>query len=216
MLVGGIDEAGRGPVIGSLVMAGAVIDEEDLPKLKQLGVKDSKLLSAKKREALYDELLKLVTYKVHIITPEQIDAAVLSTTGHNLNWLEADNAAAIINALTLDKVIIDCPSPNRVAYRKYILKRVKTKKIDVVAEHKADRNHVIVGAASIIAKVIRDRELEKLKHLYHVEFGSGYMSDPTTQVFLQKHYKDYPFFRKSWSSWIEQHEKKKQRRLGEY
>jgi len=100
VLICGIDEAGRGPVIGPLVMAGVLVDEADLPKLKNIGVKDSKLLTEDKRNELFPKILKIVKkYQIVVVEPEEIDKAVRGHDGLNLNWLEARKSAEIINKL---------------------------------------------------------------------------------------------------------------------
>ena len=117
----GIDEAGRGPIIGSLFIAGTMFKEEDIEKLRKLGVKDSKLLIHKKREELRKKIEKIaVKYKIIQVKPQEIDEAVESEDHMNLNWLEAHKTAEIINALEPDKAIVDCPSPNLVNYKGYL------------------------------------------------------------------------------------------------
>ena len=124
MLILGIDEAGRGPVLGPLVMAGALLREEDVVSLKELGMKDSKLLSPEKREVLEKEIHKIaVNFTLEIVEPLNIDAAIKS--GLNLNWLEGNMAVAIINRLKPDTAIIDCPSPNIQAYKEYLILRTE-------------------------------------------------------------------------------------------
>src|SRR3989344_2545419 len=109
----GVDEARRGPVIGPLIISGVIIEEKDEIKLKKLGVKDSKLLTPKKREELYPKILEIVKrYKIVEVSPSEIDAA-LESQELNLNWLEAHKTAQIINELKPDKAFIDCPSPNK-------------------------------------------------------------------------------------------------------
>jgi ribonuclease HII len=193
----GIDEAGRGPVLGPLVMAGAMIDDEK--KLENLGIKDSKLLLPHKREEIYPKLIKLVKYKIIILEPEEIDAA-LKSPNLNLNWLEAQTSAQIINHLKPKRAIIDCPSNNVESYHDYLKKIVKTK-TELILEHKAE-SHLIVAAASIIAKVTRDKEIEKLKKKIKIDFGSGYMTDEKTVNFLKEHHQKHPeLFRKTWASY---------------
>lgn len=213
-LIVGIDEAGRGPVIGPLVIAGAAIEEKDRIKLQELGVKDSKLLTPKQREYLYDKILAIVKNKIIIIPPNEIDAAVESET-LNLNWLEAIKSVEIIAALKPDKAILDCPSNNIKAYTNYIknLLSDKGKQIEIICEHKADVNHIEVAAASILAKVTRDRLIEDIKKKIKIDFGSGYPSDPKTVDFLKNNWNKYDFFRKSWSSWKKHAEEKKQKTL---
>ncbi len=214
MIIAGIDEAGRGPVIGPLVIAIACIDEKDEFKLKTLGVKDSKLLSPLQRERLFDEIKDLCEYEIIIVSPEEVDEAVNSKET-NLNWLEADTSIKLINKLRPKKVTLDCPSTNIEAYKKYVAKRLDYKPI-IVVEHKADLNYIIVGAASILSKVTRDAEIEKIKKKYNIQFGSGYPSDPLTIKFIKKNYNNYPFFRKSWSTWEKVADKKKQKSLAEF
>ncbi len=183
-------------------MAILVIEEKDTPKLKLLGVKDSKLLSPKQREELFNKILRTVKDSfILVISPDEIDEA-LNSENLNLNWLEAIKTAEMINQLKPDKVILDCPSNNLQAYTDYVRKHLKDKTIKIVAEHKADSKFLIVAAASIIAKVTRDREIEKIKEKIGIDFGSGYPSDPKTKEFLKNHFADFPsIFRKSWASY---------------
>ncbi len=215
VLVTGIDEAGRGPVIGPLVIAGAMLDEKDLPKLDKLGVKDSKLLTPKQREALFPKIQQLCKYKILVIEPQEIDEAVLSEE-LNLNWLEALKSVEIIKALKPNKAIIDCPSTNIAKYTSYIKEKLGMDEIKIVCEHKADVNHRIVGAASILAKVTRDKMIEEIKKKYG-DVGAGYPSDPTTQKFLKENWNKHPeIFRKSWISWQKHSKNKQQKKLGEF
>src|SRR3989344_272431 len=199
----GIDDAGRGPVIGPMVIAGIVIDEKDLPKLKELGVKDSKSLTPKQREQIYTKLIKEVKrYKIIKIPPEEVDKYVFSETT-NLNWLEADKMAEVINTLRPDQVIVDCPSNNKKAFADYMENKL-TVKTSLRCEHKADRDFLIVGAASILAKVTRDREVDLLKKKFGMSLGSGYPADPDTKRFLKDNWNVHPeIFRHSWSSYQE-------------
>ncbi|MCK5283565.1 MAG: ribonuclease HII [Nanoarchaeota archaeon] len=212
----GIDEAGRGPVIGPLVIAGTKIKQKDEKKLIALGVKDSKLLSKGQREYMFGQILKIVdSYKIIIIPPEKIDAA-LNSDSTNLNWLEADNSIEIINELKADKAILDCPSNNIKKYSEYIVNKLKTK-TQVLAEHKADMKYPIVSAASILAKVTRDREIEEIKKKIGQNLGSGYPSDPITVAFLEKNYRKYPeIFRKTWAPYQNVINKKQQKKLFDF
>jgi len=214
MIIAGVEEAGRGPVIGPMVMAIAAIEEKEEFKLKTLGVKDSKMLTPNQRERLYNEIKGLCKFEMVKISPAEIDAAVMGEES-NLNWLEADHSVMLINKLRPDKVILDCPSTNLHAYKEYILKKLDYKPI-LVVEHKADVNYTIVGAASILAKVARDNEIKKLKAKYGVNFGSGYPSDPLTVDFVMKNFDKYPFFRQSWAPWQEAKKQGGQKKIGEF
>lgn len=202
MLVAGVDEAGRGCVIGPLVVAGVTVQTENLRLLVELGVKDSKLLTAKKREALYPEIIKL-TQNHHVIKvpPAQIDKVVRSSRVlHKLNRLEAQTMAKIIDALKPDEAYVDAADVLEQRFGNHISEclRFKTK---IVSEHKADRTYPVVSAASIIAKVERDGEIAKLKEKYG-DFGTGYLTDVKTRVFLKRLLEkdgDFPnCIRKSW------------------
>lgn len=215
-LILGIDEAGRGSVIGSLFIAGVLVEEIDLDKLKEIGVKDSKLLTHKKRIELETKIKKIAKeVKVIKVLPREIDDAVESD--HlNLNWLEAIKQAEIINELNPDKAIIDCPSPNIKAYTNYLRKLLEDKDVELIVEHKADVNFVICGAASIIAKCEREKEVLELKKKYG-DIGPGYPANSITQKFIKENIDNYPeIFRKSWMTYKNHDNARKQKSLEEF
>jgi len=195
-LILGIDEAGRGPVIGPMVIAGYCIEEEKIELLKSLGVKDSKELTRKQREDIYNEIIRLTDkYKYIIIDPKTIDYYVYK---NKLNYLELENMIKIIEEIKPDKVIIDSPIVNIKKVIEYIKSNLKIN-IELVVENKADKNYPVVSAASIIAKVIRDKEIDKIKEKTNIDFGSGYPSDERTIKAIKENYeilKDY--IRESW------------------
>jgi len=199
MIIAGADEAGRGPVIGPLVMCAATIDEKDLHKLEDIGVKDSKLLTAKKRVALFPQIKEIVkAYEILVIGPAEIDDA-LNSPDLNLNWLEAIKTAIVLNKLAPPKAIVDCPSNNIEAYHAYLGQFIKGE-MELQLEHNAER-YTIVAAASILAKVTRDNLIEEMKKKYG-DFGSGYPSDPKTKVFLEANWdKHKEIFRTTWASY---------------
>ncbi|MBI4152443.1 ribonuclease HII [Candidatus Woesearchaeota archaeon] len=216
----GTDEAGRGPVLGPLVMAALAFKESDIQRLEWLGVKDSKMLSSEVRENLFERIREIVhDFRIEVIEPDAIDLS-LEDASTNLNWLEADTTARLVGEMDADRIIIDCPSPNIPAYRNYLLQKLPKKvveKAEVIVEHKADVNHIVVAAASIIAKVLRDRAIENTRREIGIDFGSGYMSDPKTKDFLEKYHDKYPgLFRKKWQPYKNAEERKKQKTLGEY
>lgn len=200
-----------------MVMCGAMIEEKDLPKLIKLKPKDSKLMTKEEREEIYPKLLAVLKYyHVIIIQPAEIDKAVGKHDGLNLNRLEAHKQAEILNEFNPDQAIIDCPSNNIDSYRIYLKKLLKNKDVDLILEHKAER-YPLVAAASIIAKVTGDREIEITKKELGIDFGSGYMSDPKTVAFLQKNFEKYPeLFRKSWFPYQELVSKKFQKNLSDF
>jgi len=202
VLVAGVDEAGRGCVIGPLVIAGFLIKEENLPVLVQLGVKDSKLLSPKKREALSIEIMR-VAEKHHVmkLAPKEIDCVVESKRRlHKLNRLEAQTMAQIINTLKPDEAYVDAADVIEDRFKHHIQESL-TVKAKITSRHKADKIYPVVSAASIIAKVERDKEIAALKSTYG-DFGSGYLTDQKTMRFLKQWlqtHDEYPdCVRKSW------------------
>jgi len=202
MLVAGIDEAGRGPCIGPMVLAVACIEKKFEDQLKEIGVKDSKLLSPKQRKECLKKLKPLVKEfnSVHI-APEEIDRL---RDRKSLNEIEAMRIGFLLNNLKEkpEVVYVDAPDIIEENFAKRIKKYISFNCI-IKAEHKADFNYPIVGAASIIAKVERDREIEKLAK-EHGDLGSGYSHDEKTISFLKKWMKEkkaLPYFsRKSWET----------------
>lgn len=181
----GIDEAGRGAVLGPMAVCGLVIDKKDEKKLKKIGVKDSKELTPKKRKELAKEINKIAEHVIiFLVPPCQIDKS--RRNGTNLNQLEAIKMAEIINMINPDKVIVDAPSHNNKKFRDYLRAKLDNKKIELICENFADKNHPVVSAASIMAKVERDRKIEELKKKVNYQFGVGYSHDPRTIEFLEK------------------------------
>ncbi len=201
-------------------MAAAAIKEEDAKKLVYLGVKDSKLLSREAREEMFDRLHEiLLDFRVEIIEPDAVDSA-LGDPSCNLNWLEAETSARLVSQLNPSIVYVDCPSRNIAAYTDYFKNKLSAgvaAQCEIVMEHKADENYPIASAASILAKVIRDRAIDHLKNEIGEDFGSGYLGDEKTRKFLEKNYDKYPdIFRKSWKPYIDLVDSKKQKRLREF
>ncbi|MCD4759631.1 ribonuclease HII [archaeon] len=210
----GIDEAGKGPVIGPMVLAGVAIEQDKLELLKRMGIKDSKLIPPAIREDLFIEIKKIAKHKIIIISPQEIDVA-LNSPDSNLNKLEGIKMAEIINALKADESIIDCPSVNTKAFSEFMDTKIKVK-TKLICEHKADLNYVVVGAASILAKVTRDAEIEKIRKKYG-EVGPGYPSNPITIAFLKQNWEKHPhLFRKTWKTYQKVAQSKNQSSLKEY
>ncbi len=210
MLILGIDDAGRGPVIGPMVLAGCLIDNKIEGELKKLGVKDSKQLTQKRREFLEEKIKELAeTFEVVLAYPDEIDGK--NHDGINLNSLEAIKMAEVVNKINKGfgkiKVVIDCPSVGIEKWRDFLKTKIDNlSNLEIVCEHKADVNHVAVSAASILAKCTREKEMVKLKEKYGNEIGSGYCSDPNTIKFLEKNihtHENEGIFRKTWSTWKE-------------
>ncbi|MBI4177322.1 MAG: ribonuclease HII [Candidatus Aenigmarchaeota archaeon] len=177
----------KGAVIGPLVVCGAVFDESDLPKLKELGVKDSKLLSPPQRERLRAGIEKLA--KAIIIEKLQSwDIDISRGSGTDLNRLETLKFVSIVNrafeSLRVGKVVIDAPDPNLPKFRLMLASLIRRDSLEMVVEHHADLNHIECSAASIIAKTERDSDIENLKTKYG-DFGAGYPSDPKCVEWLK-------------------------------
>ena len=236
----GIDDAGRGPVIGPMVLAGCLIDERTEKEFKRLGIKDSKQLTQKRREFLAEKIkAKAETFEIIIIPPVVIDgerfrgrdkdeesiararSGVKNETRTKLNELEAIACAKIINKINKGynkiKVVVDCPSTSIIKWQDYLKTKIKNlSNLEISCEHKADKNHIAVSAASILAKDVREKEMTKLKKIYGSEIGSGYTSDPLTIKFLEKFadkHKDKGIFRKTWVTWKNAYNKIGQRKL---
>ncbi len=197
MLVCGVDEAGRGSMIGPLVIAGVSIKQSKLKTLSQLGVRDSKKLTPSARERLYKKITSLVdNYAISKVTPKHVDSFVAK---HRLNHLEASHMAKIIKKLQPSVSYVDACDVNAERFGAKITLLANTGKIK--SYHHADSTFVIVSAASIIAKVTRDRVIAKLHKQY--DLGSGYPSDYKTVEFVSnwfsKHGQVPDFVRKSWS-----------------
>jgi ribonuclease HII len=223
-LILGIDDAGRGPMIGAMALAGCLVTKELEDEFKKLGVKDSKLVQPNKREILADEIRKkAVAFHVVLRHPYEIDHSI--NTGTNLNKVEALMAAEIINKLVENRnekirVIIDCPSPNRESWRRYVVEHIMSMdNLAVVCEHKADRDYVAVSAASILAKSERERDVARLKQKIGKDFGSGYPSDPVSVEFLKKYFEEHKkdgIFRETWAPLLNNKKQKEQKKLGEF
>ncbi len=202
MSTAGVDEAGRGCVIGPLVIAGVLFKNENLENLRQLGVKDSKLLTAEKRKSLFPEIVRLSEKHIIVrLTPKEIDRVVNSGRKlHKLNRLEAEKMAQIINQLRPSEVQVDAADVLEERFKHHIQEHL-TIRTTITSKHKADRDYPAVSAASIIAKVARDGEIAALA-AEHGDFGTGYLTDPRTTTFLKQLLRDndsYPdFVRKSW------------------
>ena len=196
MIICGVDDAGRGSVLGPLVIAGVSVKRTKIKHLSEIGVKDSKQLSPNAREVLYKKIIAIVDdYYIARISPKIIDQSVRK---NQLNHLEAKYMAKVISKLRPDSSYVDSCDVNPARFGKEISKLANSGKI--YSRHHADSRFVIVSAASIVAKVNRDRAIEKLRKNY--DLGSGYPSDSKTMKFIKKwmldHHEIPKFVRKSW------------------
>ena len=183
--VGGVDEAGRGSLVGPLVVAGVSLPISRLDMLVSAGVKDSKLLSPSSRAKLYD-LIVNVAEKVYAIeiAPKEIDEYVLHGKRlRKLNYLEVEAMAKVIREICAGIVYVDSPDVKPERFTENIRELLHSD-VKIIAEHYADKKYPIVSAASIVAKVTRDRRIKALEQVYGT-IGSGYPSDPRTVAFVR-------------------------------
>jgi ribonuclease HII len=202
VLAAGIDDAGRGSMVGPMVIAGVLYYNERMEELRKLGVKDSKKLTPTQREKIAENIRSSVlAHHIVEVQPEVIDKTVMKGRKlRRLNFLEAKAMAEVILRLKPQIAYVDSCDVKPERFASQILELLSTK-VKIVSEHEADSKYPIVGAASILAKVHRDRIIDALRRKYG-DFGSGYPSDPKTARFLENWFKAYrkppPFFRKSW------------------
>jgi len=179
----GIDEAGRGSVMGPLVV-GSVYCESDEGLLK-IGVKDSKKLTPKTREKMFELISDSFRTHTVIATAEDIDSKRKTMT---LNVIELEMFIKAASHTQLSAVYADCPDVNESGFSRDMSSQIKNVKI--VAKHKADDIYPVVSAASIIAKVTRDRMIEDIQKEFRTDIGSGYPSDVVTMRFIEKWIKE--------------------------
>ena len=202
-MIGGADEAGRGPVVGPLVVAGVVFKDDVF--LKENNVRDSKKCTPKTREILAEKIkANAISYEIAVVSASDIDDLRKVMT---LNELEVDIFSRIIDKLRPDVCYVDSADVNDERFGNSILSRLSFKP-EIVSKHKADDIYPVVGAASILAKTMRDEEVRKigqeLKKKLDLPMGSGYPADPVTQKFLKEWVSNFgelpPHTRLSWKT----------------
>ncbi len=174
----GVDEAGRGPVMGPLVVCALFITDDTC--LKEIGVKDSKKLTPKARERMYDEIMEAAgDVSLVIASASDIDErmAVMS-----LNEIELRMFADAVRKRSVTAVYADCPDVNEMRFSSELSSL--TGGNTVIGKHKADDTYPVVSAASIIAKVTRDRMIHEISEKFGTDIGSGYPSDRKTMDFI--------------------------------
>ena len=201
MRIAGVDEAGRGPVIGPLVVAGVACEKEDEKKLVEIGVKDSKMLSPAKRESLRKEIEKICDWTVEIIPAEQID---LLRERMTMNELEEVAYGRVLNELQPEVAYLDAVDVYENRFGESVRKKGNLKEMAIHSKHRGDAIFPVVSAASIIAKTTRDREMARISRELKYDIGSGYPSDPKTKRFLRgwanKKGELPPYTRHSWET----------------
>jgi len=202
-MIGGVDEAGRGPVVGPLVVAGVVFEDDIF--LKDNNVRDSKKCTPKVREVLTDKIkANAISYEIVAVSASDIDDLRKVMT---LNELEVDVFSRIINKLKTDVCYVDSADVNDKRFGRDISSKLSSK-VEIISKHKADEIYPIVGAASILAKTTRDEHVRKialeLEEKLGFPLGSGYPADPVTMKFLRVWVEKYgdlpPYVRRSWET----------------
>jgi ribonuclease HII len=201
MLILGADEAGKGPVIGSMFIAGLVIEEEKLFDLAAFGVKDSKQLSPAKREILARKITQISTdIFILEVQPQIIDELRKVMT---MNDIMVRSFAQVVAKLCADRAILDAADVDAARFAERVRSTSKTT-MNLIAEHKADERHHVVSAASILAKVRRDASMRELESILGCKIGSGYPHDQDTLTFLCNWVKEKkelpPCARHSWAT----------------
>ncbi|MGA2934251.1 MAG: ribonuclease HII [Methanomicrobiales archaeon] len=195
-MICGVDEAGKGAVLGPLVVAAVACGSDE--EARAIGARDSKTLSPKRREEVYTEIIARFSVATRILTPGEIDARPRAS----LNTCIARAHAAVVSDLNPDMAILDACDVDARRYGRTV-SGFLAKKCRLLSVHEADGKYPVVGAASIVAKVLRDRAIADLAQQYG-EIGSGYPSDPVTIVYLKEYLRARktppPFARMSWAT----------------
>lgn len=195
--IAGIDEAGRGPVMGPLVAAAVRVDDD--AELQGMDLRDSKRVPADDRPALARRIQERFEVTVRTVAAATIDAR---REQGSLNEVERDLFVELIDAAAADRVYVDAADVDADRFARTLQARAGP--VEVVAEHGADDRYPVVSAASIVAKVERDRRMDAISEELGFDAGSGYPSDPVTVSFLEQwvdaHGELPPYTRSSWRS----------------
>ncbi|MDW5563378.1 MAG: ribonuclease HII [Methanomassiliicoccus sp.] len=197
-MICGVDEAGRGPVMGPLVVAAVMVENDRA--LRKLKVKDSKLLSHPKREELDLKIREIAMVEVSVVTAAEIDEFM---KGDTLNVLEVERFAALIERLHPERAFVDAADVVEERFGRNIMDRI-TCRPELVCSHHADVKFPVVSAASIVAKVLRDRTMDTIQEAIGRPIGSGYAHDEVTLAFIRGWLKENgsfpPHVRTSWKT----------------
>jgi len=190
----GIDEAGRGSLIGPMMVAGVVLSESSLKELGQNGVTDSKALSPETRR----DLAILIADKAKWFSIVEVPPVLIDS--HNINKLTAKAIMLIIKRacrfVSLKRIVSDMVKGVKIPPVKCGYTKTRVTMVE-----KAELKFIEVAAASILAKVARDNVLEYLREQYGVA-GSGYPSDPATLNWVRENRGKIPrdIIRLKWST----------------
>lgn len=197
-MICGVDEAGRGPVIGPLVIAGVMVRDEAV--LKEIGVKDSKQLSRPKRKALLQQIREVAAIEITVVSHTDIDE---QRSGESLNLIEARAFADVIERLRPEIVYMDSADVIPSRFVEMVTGYLSQKPV-IICEHRADVSYPVVSAASIVAKESRDSMMDQIEKQIGRPVGSGYASDPVTVNFIRSWIEENgdlpPYTRRTWAT----------------
>lgn len=195
-MICGVDEAGRGPVIGPLVVCALAVESDE--GLVRLGVRDSKKLTPKRREELEPRIRSMGRVELRELQPWEIDAL---RERMSLNEIEAQVFASLIDRLAPSVVYLDAADTDEESFGRMVRAHL-TCRPRICSEHKADAVYPVVSAASIVAKVVRDARIAEIERELGEPIGSGYLTDPVTVSFLRSYVERNgdlpPHTRRSW------------------
>lgn len=210
----GVDEAGRGPVIGPLVVCGVLSSNQE--SLRMIGVRDSKKCTKVQRERIAKEIVKVAGYEIIMVPAKEIDVLREELT---MNVLEAKLFATVIGKLRPGTAYVDSVDTNEEKFKRNILREMDFD-VKIISQHRADEIYPVVSAASILAKVRRDEEVRKIEEDIGQPIGSGYPTDPVTMNFLENWIKEKgelpPHTRHSWKTVRNLEEKLKNAKIEEF
>jgi ribonuclease HII len=217
-LFAGLDDATKCPCIGSIFLSGVVADRKTVKLWKELGVKDSKLMTRKKRDQLAPIIQNTAAaYQISEITPDKIDDKSLNLNDWEmlitLQILQKLRADAVFEKVYIDNwettqkgffnrlaKLTDISLADQLASKQVILEPSRLAGLEFIAEHDADQKYTVVGAASILSKSASDKQYDDYRQLYG-DFGSGNPGDRKTKRFLWQHrHAPLPIIRTSWKT----------------
>jgi len=197
-MICGVDEAGRGPVMGPLVVCGVCVSSD--ARLRELGVRDSKQLTPARREELDKEIRDIADIEIIELSAAEIDSMRSRLT---MNQIEAKVFSVIVDRLSPDEAYLDAADASETEFERMVCSELKCRP-RVVSKHKADQLYPVVSAASIVAKVRRDFRMREISDRLGCEVGSGYPHDKLTIAFIERYLDEKgdlpPHTRRSWDT----------------
>ncbi len=197
-MICGVDEAGRGPVIGPLVVAAVMVDDDAI--LRAIKVRDSKQLTPARREELALQIRRNAQVEVDVIEASRLDEMMAIDS---LNDIEVRSFALLISKMKADQVFADACDVDPKRFSRNVRGRLDYEP-RMICEHKADQKYPVVSAASIIAKTVRDRRIREIEEEFGRPIGSGYAHDEVSLAFLENWIREKgdvpPHTRRTWET----------------